>query len=238
MEKRGRIATNRSADLRVRDGSDPRDHRDFPVNFGLRRFESFQPSHAGQLFWRVGRLCGKAPIFRALLATARCLAPNNSNFRAEKRDTRPAVSVREFAISVFAARGGSETHLFYTETGFDNGALLILGVRRNCAGRPESTGQTQLLQPRCDARRSSARAKRPSAVFGHGGNFCAGLAVGRGNIVGSSFVARRVLREQLGILHRQLLAIVRRDEVCRRLMTMPGVGRWSHSGVLLRRQIA
>jgi len=34
----------------------------------------------------------------------------------------------------------------------------------------------------------------------------------------------RVLREQLGILHRRLLAIVRDDEVCRRLMTTPGVG--------------
>ena len=37
-------------------------------------------------------------------------------------------------------------------------------------------------------------------------------------------VVRRVLREQLGILHRRLLAIVRDDEVCRRLMTTPGVG--------------
>jgi transposase len=35
---------------------------------------------------------------------------------------------------------------------------------------------------------------------------------------------RRVLREQLGILHRRLLAIVRDDDVCRRLMTVPGVG--------------
>jgi transposase len=43
-------------------------------------------------------------------------------------------------------------------------------------------------------------------------------------IVEPLLVARRVLREQLGILHRQLLAVVRRDEVCRRLMTMPGVG--------------
>ena len=33
-----------------------------------------------------------------------------------------------------------------------------------------------------------------------------------------------MLREQLGILHRRLLAIVRDDEVCRRLMTTPGVG--------------
>jgi transposase len=37
-------------------------------------------------------------------------------------------------------------------------------------------------------------------------------------------VVRRVLREQLGILHRRLLAIVRGDDVCRRLMTIPGVG--------------
>src|ERR1700757_3845261 len=37
-------------------------------------------------------------------------------------------------------------------------------------------------------------------------------------------VVRRVLREQLGILHRRLLAIVRDDDVCRRLMTVPGVG--------------
>jgi len=37
-------------------------------------------------------------------------------------------------------------------------------------------------------------------------------------------VVRRVLREQLGILHRRLLTIVRNDEVCRRLMTVPGVG--------------
>src|SRR5215469_10337907 len=37
-------------------------------------------------------------------------------------------------------------------------------------------------------------------------------------------VVRRVLREQLGILHRRLLAVVRHDDVCRRLMTVPGVG--------------
>jgi transposase len=43
-------------------------------------------------------------------------------------------------------------------------------------------------------------------------------------IVEPLLIARRVLREQLGVLHRQLLEIVRRDEVCRRLMTTPGVG--------------
>lgn len=37
-------------------------------------------------------------------------------------------------------------------------------------------------------------------------------------------IVRRVLREQLGILHRRLLTIVRNDDVCRRLMTVPGVG--------------
>jgi transposase len=37
-------------------------------------------------------------------------------------------------------------------------------------------------------------------------------------------VVRRALRAQIGILHRRLLAIVRNDEVCRRLMTIPGVG--------------
>jgi transposase len=37
-------------------------------------------------------------------------------------------------------------------------------------------------------------------------------------------VVRRVIREQLSILHRRLLAVVRDDDVCRRLMTVPGVG--------------
>jgi transposase len=37
-------------------------------------------------------------------------------------------------------------------------------------------------------------------------------------------VVRRVLREQISILHRRVLAVVRDDEVCRRLMTVPGVG--------------
>jgi transposase len=37
-------------------------------------------------------------------------------------------------------------------------------------------------------------------------------------------IVRRTLREQIVILHRRLLAIVRDDEVCRRLMTIPGVG--------------
>ena len=37
-------------------------------------------------------------------------------------------------------------------------------------------------------------------------------------------VVRRVLREQLAVLHRRVLAIVRDDEVCRRLMTVPNVG--------------
>jgi transposase len=37
-------------------------------------------------------------------------------------------------------------------------------------------------------------------------------------------MVRRVLREQIDILHRRLLAVVRNDDVCRRLMTIPGVG--------------
>ena len=37
-------------------------------------------------------------------------------------------------------------------------------------------------------------------------------------------VVRRVMREQIGILHSRLLTIVRDDDVCRRLMTVPGVG--------------
>ncbi len=41
-------------------------------------------------------------------------------------------------------------------------------------------------------------------------------------IVEPLLIARRVLREQLGVLHRQMLEIVRHDEVCRRLMTTPG----------------
>ena len=37
-------------------------------------------------------------------------------------------------------------------------------------------------------------------------------------------IVRRTLREQIDVLYRRLLAIVRDDEVCRRLMTVPGVG--------------
>ena len=37
-------------------------------------------------------------------------------------------------------------------------------------------------------------------------------------------IVRRTLRDQIGVLHRRLLGIVRHDEVCRRLMTVPGVG--------------
>lgn len=43
-------------------------------------------------------------------------------------------------------------------------------------------------------------------------------------IVESLLIARRALRQQLDVLHRLLLAVVRDDEICRRLMTMPGVG--------------
>ena len=43
-------------------------------------------------------------------------------------------------------------------------------------------------------------------------------------LVEPMLIVRRVLREQIVILHRRLLAIVRDDEVCQRLMTVPGVG--------------
>src|SRR5262249_53280883 len=43
-------------------------------------------------------------------------------------------------------------------------------------------------------------------------------------VVEPLLIVRRVIRGQLGILHRRLLAIVRDDEVCRRLTTIPGVG--------------
>jgi transposase len=43
-------------------------------------------------------------------------------------------------------------------------------------------------------------------------------------LVAPLLIVRRALREQIGILHRRLLAIVRADDVCRRLMTVPGVG--------------
>src|SRR5262249_26426034 len=43
-------------------------------------------------------------------------------------------------------------------------------------------------------------------------------------LVDPLLVVRRVLCRRLGILHRRLLAVVRDDEVCRRLMTVPGVG--------------
>jgi transposase len=46
----------------------------------------------------------------------------------------------------------------------------------------------------------------------------------RGTLRNFGLIVRRALREQIVILHRRLLAIVRDDEVCRRLMTIPGVG--------------
>jgi transposase len=43
-------------------------------------------------------------------------------------------------------------------------------------------------------------------------------------IMASLLAARHKLREQAGKLHRKLLSIARKEEVCRRLMTIPGVG--------------
>jgi transposase len=45
-----------------------------------------------------------------------------------------------------------------------------------------------------------------------------------GLLVEPLLVVRRVLRQQIAVLHRRLLSFVRDDEVCRRLMTVPGVG--------------
>jgi transposase len=49
-------------------------------------------------------------------------------------------------------------------------------------------------------------------------------------LVEPMLAVRRALREQIVILHRRLLAIVRNDEVCQRLMTTPGVGAGSKEG--------
>ena len=46
-------------------------------------------------------------------------------------------------------------------------------------------------------------------------------------LVEPMLIVRRVLREQIVILHRRLLAIVRDAEVCRRLMTTPVSAPWS-----------
>src|SRR3974390_1184402 len=43
-------------------------------------------------------------------------------------------------------------------------------------------------------------------------------------LVDPLLIVLRALRDQIVVLHRRLLAIVRDDEVCRRLMTTPGVG--------------
>ncbi|MBX5087327.1 IS110 family transposase [Rhizobium lentis] len=43
-------------------------------------------------------------------------------------------------------------------------------------------------------------------------------------IVGPLLAARREIRSQFNILHRRLLAIAKNDGICRRLMTVPGVG--------------
>jgi transposase len=43
-------------------------------------------------------------------------------------------------------------------------------------------------------------------------------------ITGPLLIAWRALREQFAVLHRLLLAVVRDDAVCHRLMTVPGVG--------------
>lgn len=42
--------------------------------------------------------------------------------------------------------------------------------------------------------------------------------------IGPLLAARRAIREQFNVLHKAVLAVVRKDEVCQRLMTTPGVG--------------
>jgi transposase len=44
------------------------------------------------------------------------------------------------------------------------------------------------------------------------------------SIAEAMHTVRKVLRQQFAVLNTQLMAIVRADEVCRRLMTIPGVG--------------
>jgi transposase len=43
-------------------------------------------------------------------------------------------------------------------------------------------------------------------------------------IAGAMLTARAALRAEYGVLHRELLKLVRANEVCRQLMTVPGVG--------------
>jgi len=49
-------------------------------------------------------------------------------------------------------------------------------------------------------------------------------------LVEPMLVVRPALREQIVIPYRRLLAIVRNDEVCQRLMTIPSVGAGSKEG--------
>jgi transposase len=43
-------------------------------------------------------------------------------------------------------------------------------------------------------------------------------------VVGTMLATRAAVVRQLGLLHRAVLSVARQDEVCRRLMTVPGVG--------------
>ena len=43
-------------------------------------------------------------------------------------------------------------------------------------------------------------------------------------IIGAMLKARAGVRAEYGVLHRELLKLVRANEICRRLMTVPGVG--------------
>jgi transposase len=72
--------------------------------------------------------------------------------------------------------------------------------------------------PRCRSRRASPRRKLEARIKELVEKL-SDLAA----LVEPLLIVRRVLREQIVILHRRLLAVVRDDEVCRRLMTIPVV---------------
>jgi Transposase IS116/IS110/IS902 family len=91
-------------------------------------------------------------------------------------------------------------------------------------GSGSRRAKTPLAANRSSGRsRNGANAICDAFWWSEPARYCDTRAISRRSILGSrSFW--RVLREQIVILHRRLLAIVRDDEVCGRLMTTPGVG--------------
>ncbi len=93
-----------------------------------------------------------------------------------------------------------------------------LFMRRLLAGGVRATDLPQRsCTKRCEGRASNGACYGRRAAIISTLTCCALL-------VEPLLIVRRVLHEQLSILHRRLLAIVRDDEVCRRLMAIPGVG--------------